>query len=163
MISVAIVGLGGIGNNHARCYGNNSKTKVVAVCDILKDRADKAACAYDATAFYSVQEMLASDVKINAASVCTAGKENGGDHHKPTMELLEAGLPVLGEKPISNEIDRARQMVALAKDKNLAYAINLNHRFTPAACEARKWLDKGRCGQVNMINMMMWTQGSIPS
>ena len=62
MIAIAIVGLGGIGNNHARCYGNNPKTKVVAVCDILKDRADKAADAHKAS--YSVQEMLASGARM---------------------------------------------------------------------------------------------------
>lgn len=156
MFNIAVVGLGGIGNNHARCYAANEHTQVVAVCDILKDRADKAAEAHKTRAFYSVAEMLASGLKINAASVTTAGKENGGDHFAPTMELLNAGIPVLGEKPISNEIDKARQMVALAKQKNLPYGINLNHRFTPAAHRARQWLQEGRTGEVNMINMIMW-------
>src|SRR5262249_55210630 len=141
MLDIAIIGLGGIGNTHAGCYKNNPKTKLVAVCDILKERADKAAAAHGAKAFYSVQEMLSSGMKIDAASVTTAGKENGGDHHKPTMELLEAGIPVLGEKPISNEIPKAKEMVALAKKKNLPYAVNLNHRFTPAARKAREWMD----------------------
>ena len=52
--------------------------------------------------------MLASGIALDACSMCTAGKENGGDHYAPTMELLEAGIPVLGEKPISNEIDEGR-------------------------------------------------------
>ena len=38
MIQVGIVGLGGIGNNHVRCYTDNKYTKVVAVCDLIKDR-----------------------------------------------------------------------------------------------------------------------------
>lgn len=156
MLKIAIVGLGGIGNNHARCYLANPHTELVAVCDILKDRADKAAETHKAKAFYSVQEMLASGMHIDAVSVCTAGKENGGDHYTPTMELLNAGLPVLGEKPISNELDKAREMVALAKQKNLRYGINLNHRFTPAALRAREWIDAGRLGELHMIRMMMW-------
>ena len=156
MIKVAIVGLGGIGNTHARCYGANPRTKVVAVCDILKDRADEAADAHKAKAFYSVQEMLASGIKIDAASVCTAGKENGGDHYTPTMELLQVRIPVLGEKPISNNIAEAKRMVALAKRKRLRYGINLNHRFTPAAKRAREWVDRGRLGELNIINMTMW-------
>jgi len=156
MLNVAIVGLGGIGNTHARCYTADSRCKIVAVCDILKDRADKAAAAYAAPAFYSVREMLASGLKIDAASMCTAGKENGGDHYTPTMELLGAGIAVLGEKPISNEIGKAREMVELARRKNLRYGINLNHRFTPAALRAKEWLDAGRCGEINMINMFMW-------
>ena len=51
MINIAIVDLGGIGNEHARCYGANRKTKVVAVCDIIKERADKAADSYKAKPF----------------------------------------------------------------------------------------------------------------
>ena len=156
MLQIGIVGLGGIGNRHAKCYVNNRWTQVVAVCDIIHERADKAAKAYGAKAFYSVKKMLASSIKLDACSMCTAGVENGGDHYTPTMELLGAGLPVLGEKPISNELPKARRMVALAKRKRLRYAIDLNHRFTPAAIEAKKWLDKGRLGTLNIINMTMW-------
>lgn len=156
MLKIAIVGMGNIGNVHARCYNDHPDTRIVAVCDIIKERADKAAEAYGAQAFYSVKEMLASGVKIDAASVTTAGKENGGDHYKPTMELLEARIPVLGEKPISNEVPKARRMVDLAKKKRLRYGVNLNHRFTPSAIRAKEWLDGGRLGELNIINMTMW-------
>jgi predicted dehydrogenase len=155
-VNIAIVGLGGIGNNHARCYTANEHTEVVAVCDIIKERADTAADEHGARAFYSIQEMVDSDLQIDACSMATAGVENGGDHYQATMELLAAGLPVLGEKPISNEIDKAREMVALAKEKQLPYAVNLNHRFTPAALRAREWLDAGRLGELHMMRMMMW-------
>jgi hypothetical protein len=40
--------------------------------------------------------------------------------------------------------------------KDIAHGINLNHRFTPAARRAKEWLDAGRCGEINMINMFMW-------
>ncbi|MCL4218808.1 MAG: Gfo/Idh/MocA family oxidoreductase, partial [Candidatus Hydrogenedentes bacterium] len=99
---------------------------------------------------------LKSTIKIDCASMCTAGKENGGDHYQPTMELLGAGIPVLGEKPISNEIAKARKMVALAKKKRLRYGVNLNHRFTPAAHRAKEWIDNGRLGRLHIINMKMW-------
>jgi myo-inositol 2-dehydrogenase / D-chiro-inositol 1-dehydrogenase len=156
MLNIAIVGMGGIGNTHARVYKGRDDVKIVAVCDLIKEKADKAAAEYGAQAFYSVPEMLKAKIKLDAASVCTAGKENGGDHYEPTMQLLKAGIPVLGEKPISNEIDKAKEMVALAKKKKLPYGINLNHRFTPAARKAKEWLDAGRCGEVNQINMFMW-------
>jgi predicted dehydrogenase len=148
--------MGGIGNIHARVYTGLPETTVVAVCDIIKERADKAASAYGAKAFYSVQEMLDSGIELDACSMCTAGVENGGDHYEPTMELLGAGLAVLGEKPISNEIDKAEEMVALAKKKRLRYAIDLNHRFTPAAERAKQWVTEGRLGKLHMINMRMW-------
>jgi predicted dehydrogenase len=156
MINVAIVGLGGIGNTHAGVYKKIEGVTLVAVCDIIQERADKAAEKWGAKAFYSVDDLLKSGLKLDAVSVATSGKENGGDHYLPTMQILRAGIPVLGEKPISNEVAKAEEMVALAKEKKLAYGVNLNHRFTPAARKAREWLDQSRCGEVNMINMFMW-------
>jgi len=156
-LRIGIVGMGGIGNTHARVYQElKEQVELVAACDIIKERADKAAADYNCKQFYSVQEMLDSGIKLDACSMCTAGVENGGDHYKPTMELLAAGIPVLGEKPISNEIDKAEEMVALAKQKNVRYAINLNHRFTPAAVRAKEWITSGRLGQLHIINMRMW-------
>lgn len=156
MLSIAIVGMGGIGNTHARCYQQNKNTRLVAVIDAIGDKAKKAAELYGCPAFSSVEEMVKAKVKVNAASVCTAGEENGSHHFAPTMALLKAGIPVLGEKPISNRIDEARKMVAAAKRKKVPYAINLNHRFTPAARRAREWLDAGRLGELNMIHMKLW-------
>jgi len=155
-LKVAIVGMGGIGNVHGGVYQKRPDCKIVAVCDIIKERADKAAAQYHAPAFYSIKEMLSSGIEIDAASMCTAGVENGGDHYVATMDLLNGGLPVLGEKPISNELAKAREMVALARQKNLRYGINLNHRFTPAALRARQWVEQGRLGEINIINMTMW-------
>ncbi|MBC7237162.1 MAG: Gfo/Idh/MocA family oxidoreductase [Chloroflexi bacterium] len=155
-LQVAIVGLGNIGNIHARVYHAHPECKVVAVCDLIKERADRAAAAYNAQPFYSVPDMLSSGIRIDCASMCTAGVENGGDHYEPTMQLLRAGIPVLGEKPISNNLDQAREMVALAKAKGLRYGINLNHRFTPAAIKAKGWVQEGRLGELNMIDMRMW-------
>ena len=156
MIQVAIVGMGGIGNIHARCYTENKHCKVVAACDLIGDKARQAGEKYGCPAFTSVRSMLKSGIRIDAASVSTAGVENGGDHYTPTMELLRAGIQILGEKPISNEIPKAKRMVALAKKKRLRYGINLNHRFTPAARRAKEWVEAGRLGELNIINMTMW-------
>jgi predicted dehydrogenase len=156
MLNIGIVGLGGIGNNHAKCYTDNKHTKVVAVCDIDKERADRAADRWDARPYYTVRQMLKGETGLDACSVTTAGVENGGDHYKPTMELLEANIPVLGEKPISNDVRKARRMVELAKKKRIPYGVNLNHRFTPSAVRAKQWLVNGRLGELNIVNMTMW-------
>ena len=155
-LRAAIVGMGGIGNTHARIYAEHPDSEVVAVCDIIPEKSDKAAEAYGCRGFYSVQAMLESGIEFDIASVTTAGVENGGDHYEPTMQLLAAGCAVLGEKPISNDIPEAEAMVALAREKNLRYGINLNHRFTPAAQLAKEWVVDGRLGEINMIDMTMW-------
>ena len=155
-LRVAVVGMGGIGHIHAGVYAEHPDTRLVAVCDVSPNSADQAADKYGCQGFYSVEELLASGIEFDMASVATAGEENGGDHYQPTMQLLEAGYPVLGEKPISNDIAEAEKMVALARAKNLRYGINLNHRFTPAALFAKEWILRGRLGELNMIDMTMW-------
>lgn len=160
-LKVGIVGVGNIGSLHAGVYKDNPKAETVAVCDIIKEKADAAAEKFGGKPFYSVKEMLASGIKLDACSMCTRGEENGGDHFTPTMELLEAGIPVLGEKPISNSVKEGEQMVALARSKKVPYAINLNHRFTPAALRAKEWVGNGRLGKLAIINMRMWINNPI--
>lgn len=160
-LKIGVVGVGNIGTIHAGVYKDNPKTELVAVCDIIKERADAAAEKFGAKAFYSVKEMLASGIHLDACSMATKGEENGGDHFTPTMELLEAGIPVLGEKPISNRIEEGEKMVELARKKKIPYAINLNHRFTPAAVKAKEWVDEGRLGKLHMINMRMWINNPV--
>jgi|SRR5579875_2973243 predicted dehydrogenase len=155
-LKVAIVGMGHIGNIHAGVYQRHPQVEIVAVCDAIPEKADEAARRYHCRAFYSVKDMLQSGLQIDAASVATAGEENGSHHYAPTMELLGAGIPVLGEKPISNKVSEAREMVALAREKKLRYGIDLNHRFTPAALRAKQWVEQGRLGELNIINMTMW-------
>lgn len=160
-LKVGIVGVGNIGSIHASVYKENPKVEIVAVCDIVQAKADEAAKKFGGQAFYSVKEMIDSGIQLDLVSVCTKGEENGGEHFAPTMELLEAGIPVLGEKPISNNIDEGRQMVELAKEKQIPYAINLNHRFTPAAEKAKSWMESGRLGKPHMINMRMWINNPV--
>lgn len=160
-LKIGIVGVGNIGTIHAECYADNPKCEIVACCDIIPEKADAGAARFGGKAFYSVREMLASGIHLDACSMCTRGEENGGDHFTPTMELLEAGIPTLGEKPISNSVEEGEQMAALAEKNRVPYAINLNHRFTPAAVRAKEWVDSGRLGTLYMINMRMWINNAV--
>ena len=154
-LRVAVIGLGPIGNRHAKLYKHNPLADLVGVCDIIKARADAAACDHDSRAFYDVETML-RDLAPDVVSVTTGGYENSSDHYEPTMQALEAGCHVLGEKPISNEIAPAEAMVRRASELGLCYGINLNHRFTPAARLAKRWINDGRLGHLLFINMAMW-------
>jgi len=152
---VAVIGLGPIGNRHAGIYREHDGAELVAVCDMLQDRANVAAERFGVPAFSSVSEML-NGVELDMVSVATGGEEYGGDHCEPTLQAIDAGLHVLGEKPISNRIEDARRMVAAAKAKGVCYAINLNHRFTPAARLAKRWVNEGRIGHQLFMNVSMW-------
>ncbi len=155
MIRVGVIGMRGIGGQHASVYVNNSRTELVAVCDFVRVRADSAAERLNAKPFYDVREMLRRE-ELDAVSVATGGFENGGDHYEPAIQCMEAGLHVLCEKPISNNIDHARQMVRKARECDVRFGINLNHRFVPPAAKARGWIEEGRLGHLLLINMTMW-------
>jgi predicted dehydrogenase len=89
-------------------------------------------------------------------SVTTGGFEYCSDHFEPTVQALEAGSHVLCEKPICNDLKKAKQMVDTAKKRERCLAVNLNHRFTPAAREAKKWQEEGLIGELLFCNMALW-------
>lgn len=155
MLRVCVIGLGPIGNRHADIYKADPLAELVGVCDIDRRRADAASERLRVPAYYDVPEMLAV-LRPDLCSVATGGYEYGSDHYEPTVQALDAGCHVLCEKPISNEIPRAEEMVAKAREKGLCLGVNLNHRFTPAALLARKWVDEGRLGCLLFVNMSMW-------
>ena len=150
-----MIGLGPIGNLHAKLYQQDELAELVGLCDRIKDRADEASQRYAAPAFYDAAAML-QDLAPDVVSITTGGYENSSDHYLPTMQALSAGCHVLGEKPIANEIAPAEDMVAKGIEMGLCYGINLNHRFTPAARLAKSWLDEGRLGHLLFVNMAMW-------
>lgn len=162
MLRVAVIGMGPIGNLHARVYQNDPLAQLVGVCDKDRERADAAAGKYSVAEFYDAAQMLAA-LKPNVVSVTTGGYEYGSDHYEPTMQAIAAGCHVLGEKPISNEISKAEEMVRAAREKGVCYGINLNHRFTDAARLAKKWVDEGRLGHLLFVNMSMWIKNPAES
>ncbi len=162
MLRVCVIGMGPIGNRHADIYQADELAELVGVCDIDQERADAAAERLGVPAFYDAPAMLTA-LKPDLCSVATGGYEYGSDHYEPTMQALEAGCHVLCEKPICNEIPKAEEMVAKAREKGLCFGIDLNHRFTPAARLAKKWVDEGRLGHLLFINMAMWIMNPTES
>ena len=147
-LKVGIVGLSGIGNNHANCYTQDDLAELVAVCDFVKERADDTAEKFGVKAYYNLQDMIDGEPDLDIVDVSTGGNENGSWHYEPTMQALDAGKHVLVEKPISNDINEARQMVAKADEQGVYLACNLNHYFTPPAERAMQYMDEGHVGEI---------------
>lgn len=155
MLRVCVIGMGPIGNRHADNYAAFPETDLVGVCDVIPERADAAGQRLAVRAFYDAETMLA-ELAPDLCSIATGGYEYGSDHYAPTLQALAHGCHVLGEKPISNDIEQAREMVRTAKEKGVCYGIDLNHRFTPAARKAKQWVTQGRLGHLLFVNMAMW-------
>jgi predicted dehydrogenase len=161
-LRVAVIGMGPIGNRHSDMYKSDALADLIGVCDRIPERADAASRRLGVPAFYDVQSMLKA-VSPDLVSVTTSGYENGSDHYEPTIQAIEFGCHVLGEKPISNEVEEAEEMVAKARQKGVCYGVNMNHRFTPAARLAKKWVDEGRLGHLLFVNMSMWIMNPAES
>src|SRR3990172_4569882 len=108
MLRVAIIGCGNIGRTHAVCYAEHPRARLIACGDIVREKADSFAEQFGLKPYSSVPDLLNS-------------------------EALEAGKAVLCEKPISNDLAKARDMVATAARRGLYFGVNLNHRFAPVA------------------------------
>ena len=160
-LRIGIVGMRSIGNTHAQAYVKDPLAKLVAVCDVVKARADEAAKAYGAQAYYRLEDMLRHE-ELDIVDVTTGGIENGSWHFEPAMMAIEAGKHVLVEKPLSNDVLEARQMVARAAEKKVYLGCNLNHYFTPPADEARKRIANGEIGEVVYCLHKMGFSGGEP-
>jgi predicted dehydrogenase len=161
-LKVGVVGLRGIGNQHLEVHDKDPLAELVAVCDLVKERADAAAAKYGVRAYYRLRDMLADEPDLAMVDVTTGGDENGSWHYEPAMEAMEAGKHVLVEKPLSSDVIQARQMVAKAREQKVYLGCNLNHYFTPTAERAKQYMDDGEIGELVYCLTKMGFQGGEP-
>ena len=69
MMKVAVIGMGGIGNIHATCYRNNPAADLVAVCDVVRAKADEAGEKHGCEVFYSLTEVLKAHPDLDIIDV----------------------------------------------------------------------------------------------
>jgi predicted dehydrogenase len=131
-ISVAVVGVGVFGRNHARVYKElelqGENVRLLGVVDPDVTRADAVAREFGCKAFGSVKQMLTTHSELQAASVAAPTVH----HLAVARELMKAGVDVLIEKPLAATLAEAEELVSLAaKHKRIAQAGHLE-RFNPA-------------------------------
>ena len=139
---VAVVGTGGWGEQHARIFSRRPDTELVAVVGRDPGRAEARAEAYGTTAYTDIATMLAK-VQPDLVTVCLPNEE----HFEPTRQLVEAGVPLLVEKPLVFELAEADTLLAEAEKRGLFFAINFNHRFAEPVARAKAAIDSGEIGR----------------
>ena len=158
-LNVGVVGYNSIGQRHAECHHEDDLATLVAVCDVVQERAEPAREQYGAAIHGSVRDMLAAHPELDVVDVCTGGDENGGWHFEPAMQALDAGKHVLVEKPLSNDLEEARQMVEFAAGRGLYLGCNLNHHFSEPGEKAMELVRDGKIGEQLYCLMRMGFQG----
>ncbi|MFX3623122.1 MAG: Gfo/Idh/MocA family protein [Ectobacillus sp.] len=143
-LKVGVIGCGSIAQHrHLPEYAFNPHVELVAVCDINKERAAKAAKKYGAKAYISYEELLESG-EVDAVSVCTPNYL----HAPISIAALKAGVHVLCEKPMATSAEEAQAMIEAAKQSGKKLMIAHNQRFVPSHQKARQLIAGGEIGKI---------------
>ena len=142
-VRVVIVGAGEWGRRHARVFAGRPEVDLRAVAARHRDRAQARAAEWGIGAYTSVPEMIEAEAP-DLVSVCLPNEA----HFDATMQVIEAGVPLLAEKPLAFDLGQADQMIAAAADRNLFFAINFNHRYAEPVRRAKAAISGGDLGNV---------------
>ena len=144
-LRVALVGGGSMGRHHARVVAESPLTELASIVDPAPEAVEVAEMR-NAPLLGSLDELLAEPPGLAIVAVPTQA------HAEVASRLLEAGVPVLVEKPIAGTVEEAEQLIALARERGVVLAVGHVERFNPAVRALRDKLrtdDLGRVFQVH--------------
>ncbi|PPR21356.1 MAG: scyllo-inositol 2-dehydrogenase (NAD(+)) [Alphaproteobacteria bacterium MarineAlpha10_Bin2] len=133
-LKMGVAGVGHFGKFHAAKIAASPAADLVAVADSDGERARDVAALYGVSGFADPRDMAGL---IDAVTIAVPTKA----HFEVAQCFLDAGVHVLLEKPITDNLDDARRLVALAEEKNLVLQIGHLPRFSGAAEFLRRHLD----------------------
>ena len=146
-ISFAIVGCGRIAQRHAEHINNKGVLK--AVCDIDKEKADAMALKYNATPYYSIDEMLRAETGLDVISICSPN----GLHAEHAIKGLKAGFHVLCEKPMALTASDCGEMIKAGERTNKRLFAIKQNRFNPPVEAVKKIIDEGKLGKIYSVQL----------
>jgi predicted dehydrogenase len=147
-MKLGVIGAGVIGQLRARSIIRNSATKLLAVCDPVRDAAARAVQGTSARALSEVGELLALP-GLEAVIVSSPVQS----HEDAVVAALEAGKHVLCEKPLASTLEACRRMVEAAKKARRTLATGFNHRFYPSFRFVKQTVESGRIGQLDHLRV----------
>ncbi|MEI7792462.1 MAG: Gfo/Idh/MocA family oxidoreductase [Candidatus Berkelbacteria bacterium] len=147
-INVAVIGVGNMGQHHARVYSELPNVNLVAVCDMDLERSSKLAKSHDCLAYDDYEKMLKEN-KIDIVSVVVPTFL----HHKVACAVLALGSNVFLEKPIAVSLKEGKEIIATAKKNGKKLMIGHIERFNPAIQRLKELIEEGRIGNIISINI----------
>ncbi len=150
-IKTLVVGCGGMSHAWIKVAQDESDLIVVGLVDIKKEAAEQIAQQYsiDNSAVFTDLDQALKKTKPHLVFDCTVPEA----HYQVTMKALDAGCHVMGEKPLADTMEHAREMVQKARDSGKLYAVMQNRRFLPTAPAMAKFVNSGVIGDIKTANV----------
>jgi predicted dehydrogenase len=146
-LKFAIIGSGRIAQRHAAHIA--AKGKLVAVCDIIVEKADLLAETYNTKAWYSIEDLLTGEKDIDVLVICTPN----GLHAQHSIKALQAGFHVLCEKPMAIKTIDCEAMIQAAEKAGKRLFIVKQNRYNPPVAVVKKIVNEGRLGKINSLQL----------
>ena len=144
MIGIGIIGCGKIAQvRHIPEYMDHPDAKIIGLYDLNHDRARELAEKCGATAYKTVEELLANPA-IEAVSICAANFA----HAELSIQAMRAGKHVLCEKPMAVNFEECEAMVKVARETGKKLMIGHNQRLAKAHVKAKELIDAGAIGRI---------------
>ncbi len=124
-LRAGVIGVGYLGRFHAQKYAALPDVDLVGVADADRVRAEEVAGEVDTKAFADYLELLDS---VDLVSIVVPTHL----HHKVAKAALEAGVHILLEKPVTQTVAEADELIRIAEGKNLVFQVGHLERFNPA-------------------------------
>ena len=146
-VGVGVIGTGVMGSEHARLLGREiPNAHLAGIFDA--DAARARAAAADATVFADPRSLIASD-RVGAVIIASPD----ATHAELTLACLEAGKPVLCEKPLASSAEEARRVVqAEVASKRRLIQVGYMRRFDPGYQEMKRIRDEGGVGATVLLH-----------
>ena len=136
-LPVGVVGVGSLGQHHARLYASLPEARLVGIFDTRAERAAEIAKQFRTTAYPSLESLLADVEAVSVVVPTTA-------HHEVGLAALARGRHVLMEKPIAASIREAEELVAAAERAGVLLQTGHVERFNRALRAAAPYLSSPR-------------------
>jgi UDP-N-acetyl-2-amino-2-deoxyglucuronate dehydrogenase len=147
MIKFAIVGCGRIAQRHAEHIAKRGK--LIAVCDIVPEKAVALAKLYGANVYSDYTEMLSCEPRADVIAVCSPN----GLHAYHAIQGLKAGYHILCEKPMGITVKECGEMIQAAEKANKRLFAIKQNRYNPPVAAVKKLLDEGKLGNVLSLQL----------
>lgn len=160
MINVGIIGAGRIGKVHCESimrYVKNATVKAVAD-PFLNDETIAWAKGLGIEEFYTDYHKILEDNDIQAVLICSSTDT----HSTISLEAIAAGKHIFCEKPIDHDVNKILEVKAALENSNVKYQVGFNRRFDHNFKAARKAVEGGQIGDLNILKVCSRDPGAPP-